>query len=120
MVQVSCNIAGCDCGTRPFVHTPKALVTDADFLMEFGDTAIRYFPPYMAKQQDRWAVFEAWKVLRGPNTGACEYEWRWMRWWHPGDLILFVRDRRAMRRRFGGAPSSWNGCKMPERRGQGT
>ncbi len=101
---MSCNVAGCDCGTRPFVHTPRQLAgIDPDFLIEFGESAIRYFPPYIAKQHDRWAVFEAWKVLRGPNAGATQYEWRWMRWWHPGDLILFVRNRREKRRQFGSA-----------------
>ena len=84
--------------------TPRELAgIDPDFLLEFGHSTIQYHPPYMAVRDGRWAVYEAWKVLRGPNTGACQYQWRWFRWWHPGDLWLFVNDRRKVHREFGSA-----------------
>ena len=81
---------------------PRELaVTDPDYLIEYGQEAVRYYPPYCAKRDGRWSVWEAWRVERGPNVGACEYRWRWMRWWHPADLVLFVKDRRKARRMFG-------------------
>lgn len=75
---------------------------DPAYVMEWGREGIEYHPPYCAKRDGRWAVYEAWRLLRGPNPGACQYEWRWLRWWHPRDVLLLARDRRRAWREYGG------------------